>query len=276
MRATTQAARREAARAIFSRVLVGIDGSEAALDATRQAAVLADGRLALVAAWEVPAAIVGGPQTVERYELEEARQRDAAAEALREARDDVADAVAARCKAVRGTPVGTLLEEIQRDDATLVAVGSSDIGRMLGIVEGAVLTEIVHRSPCSVLVARRADASFPRRIVVGVDGSIQSLDAYAAARHLAERFDAGLHPVVAWGGKAVNIRAIAAVTGGEHEDRRGAPAEALVDAALDADLVVVGSRGLHGMRALGSVSERVAHRALCSTLVIRQPTERTT
>ena len=41
----------------------------------------------------------------------------------------------------------------------------------------------------------------------------------------------------------------------------------------DADLLVVGSRGLHGVRALGSVSERVAHRAPCSVLVVRLPTD---
>jgi len=46
---------------------------------------------------------------------------------------------------------------------------------------------------------------------------------------------------------------------------------ALVAAAAEADLVVVGSRGLHGLRALGSVSERVAHTASCSALVVREP-----
>jgi nucleotide-binding universal stress UspA family protein len=45
--------------------------------------------------------------------------------------------------------------------------------------------------------------------------------------------------------------------------------DALVDASHEADLVVVGSRGLHGVQALGSVSERVAHRAVCSVLVVR-------
>ena len=35
------------------------------------------------------------------------------------------------------------------------------------------------------------------------------------------------------------------------------------------DLVVVGSRGLRGVRALGSVSERVAHDARSSVLVVR-------
>ena len=46
------------------------------------------------------------------------------------------------------------------------------------------------------------------------------------------------------------------------------PVPALVERSREADLVVVGSRGLHGLRALGSVSERVAHRADCSVLVV--------
>ena len=56
----------------------------------------------------------------------------------------------------------------------------------------------------------------------------------------------------------------------ELDDRR--PVEALVERAAEAnaDLLVVGSRGVHGMAALGSVSERVAHRAGCSVLVIRE------
>ena len=49
---------------------------------------------------------------------------------------------------------------------------------------------------------------------------------------------------------------------------------ALVEASRDADLLVVGNRGLHGLRALGSVAERVAHQAACSVLVVRAaPTE---
>jgi nucleotide-binding universal stress UspA family protein len=35
------------------------------------------------------------------------------------------------------------------------------------------------------------------------------------------------------------------------------------------DLVVVGHRGLHGVGSLGSVSERVSHRADGSVLVVR-------
>jgi nucleotide-binding universal stress UspA family protein len=39
--------------------------------------------------------------------------------------------------------------------------------------------------------------------------------------------------------------------------------------SLAADLLVLGSRGLHGLAALASVSERVAKRAFCSVLVVR-------
>jgi nucleotide-binding universal stress UspA family protein len=51
----------------------------------------------------------------------------------------------------------------------------------------------------------------------------------------------------------------------------GHPADVILDTAAreGVSLVVLGSRGLSGVRALGSVSERVAHRARCSVLVAR-------
>jgi nucleotide-binding universal stress UspA family protein len=55
----------------------------------------------------------------------------------------------------------------------------------------------------------------------------------------------------------------------EVESVDGHPVETLVTASMYADLLVVGSRGLHGLRALGSVSERVAHEAKSSVLVVR-------
>jgi nucleotide-binding universal stress UspA family protein len=148
------------------------------------------------------------------------------------------------------------------------------MGRLRGVVEGEVATEIVHRAPCAVLVARSAEATFPRRIVVGVDGSMGSAAAYAAARYLSERFGAELRALVALGGKGINERLAAVITDDVYDDSGDPPVQALVAAAESADLVVLGSRGLHGMRALGSVSERVAHTAVCSALIVREPASR--
>jgi hypothetical protein len=128
-------------------------------------------------------------------------------------------------------------------------------------------------APTSVHVALHSGIEFPLRIVVGVDGSVESAAAYAAARYLAERFGTDLHALVAWGGAGVDERLVALITGRDHDDRSDDPVEALVDAAETADIVVVGSRGLHGVEALGSVSERVAHGAPCSVLVVRAPGE---
>ncbi len=273
MATMTHVSRLEAGRRNFTRILVGIDGSQQSLEAARQAALLQDpeGQLTLFSAWDIAPFLGSTGSDVPPY-LDEDVQRAAAGESLAAASDYVAPYSAATAKLVRGTAVTQLLEEIERDEDTLIAVGSSGTGRLLGIVEGSVATSIIHRSPCSVLVARPARYGFPRRIVVGVDGSVESAAAYAAARYLAERFDAELHALVAWGGKGVNERLVLTITDGEHDDEHGPPAEAIMRATGGADLVVVGSRGLHGLSALGSVSERIAHAAACSTLVVREPT----
>ena len=225
MAVTTSATRLEAGHRVFSRILVGVDGSQQALEAARQAALLedVDGQLTLLAAWEIAPAIIGGTGSGVPYYFDEELQRTTAERALAAATDYVAPYTAAIGKLVRGTPVHELLKDIARCEDTLIAVGSSGIGRLLGIVEGEVATELVHRAPCSVLVARAADTEFPRRLVVGVDGSIESAAAYASAHYLSERFGAELRALVAWGGKGVNEHLAAVITDGEHEDSGDPP-----------------------------------------------------
>ena len=60
----------------------------------------------------------------------------------------------------------------------------------------------------------------------------------------------------------------------EVRSRRGRAHDVIVEAAqsLGASLVMVGSRRLDGLRAVGSVSRRVAHEAPCSVLLV--PPER--
>ena len=75
--------------------------------------------------------------------------------------------------------------------------------------------------------------------------------------------------IVAEGGKAVDLGAVSLIAGDGYHVTPEEPVPVLTAASADADLLVVGSRGLHGLKSLGSVSERVAHRAACSTLIVR-------
>jgi nucleotide-binding universal stress UspA family protein len=235
------------AGSIFDRVLVGVDDSPESLEAARQAAVLTTGSIALLAAYDPAGGLVGGggmpPAPVF---LDEASMRDAAEHARDHVNEELAPLTPVG-KVTSGRAWQRLLEEIDRRQHTLVAVGSHGAGRAKGIVIGSTATELVHKASCSVLVARRPLKRFPSRIVVGVDGSKEAAVADAVAGDLAERFDAILDRF-------------------ENVDH---PVSTLVEAGMEADLLVVGSRGLHGIKALGSVSERVAHETRCSVLIVR-------
>lgn len=78
----------------------------------------------------------------------------------------------------------------------------------------------------------------------------------AAAQEQVDKVLAGLdgpHP------EPVTVRAV-----------NGVPAEALLGAAADAEVVVVGARGTGGFARLrmGSVSDQVAHHALCPVVIV--------
>ena len=246
------------------RVVAGLDSSPESLVAARQAATLVDedGSLDFVSAvspfvTSVPA--YGNASVLHEIE-EDARTRLHEAQA----RWPQADTTFAF-----GTAAEVVLDTARRGHATLVAVGGNSHRRMPGIVLGSVTTHLLHRAPCSVLVARERDGglAFPRAIVVGTDGSPQGNAAVRVARELGERFDAPVRALIATGEGPVDASAADGVD--EIEWSELPPVDALVRVAAGADLVVVGSRGLRGVRALGSVSERVGHAAPCSVLVVR-------
>lgn len=245
---------------VFARILCAVDESEESFAATLQATRLLapEGSLKLVAVAEIYRAAHAGwlsTRVAAQIELE-------AEEALARAADF---SPAASTLLARGHAANVILHAARMGGSTLIAVGAARPPSVRERVLGCVANDIVRRAACSVLVARRFPTQVPTRVVCGVDGSPQSLVAAAAAEELGRRFDASVEFVVGIGGKAVDT------------DRLGRPAridprppvDALVDAALEADLVIVGSRGLHSFGLLGSVSARVAARCDCSVLVVR-------
>ena len=175
---------------------------------------------------------------------------------------------AASAQLLEGEPVGVIREQIDRVRATAVALGSHHRSRGAGILMGNTATTLLHEAPCSVLLARptATPPDFPSSVVVGVDGSAAAGRAYDVARELGERLGVPVR-ALASGGKALDLEGLKRIEALEWDERK--PVEALVDASRETDLLVVGSRGLHGLSALGSVSERVAHRAASSVLVVR-------
>jgi nucleotide-binding universal stress UspA family protein len=133
------------------------------------------------------------------------------------------------------------------------------------------------------------------RIVVGVDGSAASKDALRWADRQAKLTGASLEAVTAWsypttygfpvianvdweqGARTVLDETVDEALGKEADLTRrvveGHAARVLTDAAVDADLLVVGSRGHGGFTGLllGSVSEHVVTHAPCPVVVVRHP-----
>jgi nucleotide-binding universal stress UspA family protein len=250
------------ATAVFDRVVCGVDGTDAGFEAARQAGrlVAPGGWLELFSAAYLLEADPSGrlaPRVDAKLEAGKTMRRAAAIAGSR-----------AKSRLVDGPPLQSLLHELHEKQATLAVVGTHNHARPYEIMIGGIAGEVLHHAPCSVLIARPplADALFPHAIVAGADGSPQSDRAVAAAEYLAARFDVPLRVITALKGKFIDRASVRRSAPTERCDEH--PVRALVRASMDVDIIVVGSRGLHGLTSLGSVSERVAHQAACSVLVV--------
>jgi nucleotide-binding universal stress UspA family protein len=249
---------------VFERILCGVDDSDASVTAVRQAQRLRepDGTLLLIAVAEVAKASHAGFAAGHA-----AGQEQAGAESALAAARELAPKAESRL--AHGPPVDVLLRDAESERATLISVGSHERRRAAAMVLGTVAARMLRDAPCSVLIARAAKEprAWPQAIVAGIDGSAESAAALAVARSVAERFGADLRAIASTKDGLDQERARELAPELEEESDRAVPA--LAAAAQSADLVVVGSRGLHGLKALGSVSERVANQAPCSVLVVR-------
>jgi nucleotide-binding universal stress UspA family protein len=264
----------------FSLVLAGVDGSERASEAARQAALLAS---------------AAGAHLIVAYVIEDRPYEEGTAERALGAASAAARAagVDPEERILTGDAGDALAEDAERDGVDLLCVGP-DSGLLGGAIRfGHVAGRILRDATCSVLIARPAEPAFPRHIACAIDGSEASVLTALLAAGVARAADAELrlvHVVPVFRGRneewtlgpqdesppelEPSVKALSSL-GVEpiREMAMGRPERTLVRVAErdEVDLVVVGHRGIGGVtRALlGSVSEHVAHHAPCSVLVVR-------
>ncbi|TMR88057.1 universal stress protein [Nonomuraea basaltis] len=275
-------------------IIVGVDGSQAGLEAVGWAAREAALR-------EVPLTVV---HAMPRWavEADDGRYADVAkwmragcATVLAAGENRASHEqpkIAVRTAALPGDPRTALIRASQ--DAELLVIGSHGIGGVRGLLVGSVAYGVAGHAVCDVAVVRSLP-SLPRgEIVVGLDGSPRSRPVLEFAFAEAELRGARLRVVHAWAwprldgfepadaGSEQNellvLKEALAGHRGRHPDVdvieecvHGHPVEVLRQAADGADLLVVGSHG-HGTFAgmvLGSVSHALLHRSPCPLVVVR-------
>ena len=253
----------------FDRVVCGVDRSEAGVAAARVAGLVAapTGRLTLVSVEDPSIAVHAGWAMARVLEELAAEAR----EALERGREE--DARRTRSKpgcwrairsAVRSPRSPPRMRPRSSSAATASPAERDRPRRRLHL-------PAPRRTLLSVLIARGEieRERWPRRIVAGVDGSADSAGRGppppgSLASASARRFAPSSRPPTRT--STSRRRAGSSRAGEEREDRALDVFNVLSETA---DLLVVGSRGLRGLRALGSLSERLAHEARCSVLVVR-------
>jgi nucleotide-binding universal stress UspA family protein len=191
----------------------------------------------------------------------------------------------------------------QGNTADILVVGSRGLGGFKELLLGSVSHQVVTHAPCPIVIVPRSDAKADREdasltsIVVGVDGSPNSIAALQWAAARARISNAVVHAVYAWQFPATATALIGdgaaspapmARAAGEALDgfiaaadlpssvhvvptvREGSPAKVLLNQAQQAGLLVVGARGHGGFVGLllGSVASTVTHHAPCPVAVI--------
>ncbi len=193
---------------------------------------------------------------------------------------------------VQGHPAQVLAEV--STSASMLVVGGRGQGAWQGALAGSLTGQLAGRTRAPMVSVRSLPERRRGRIVVGVDGR-SSHDAVRFAFEEAALRGSSVHVVTTWqlpvfGGHPSADAAAMLETGATAAQREGVgdapaahpgvpiettvrmdhPVDALADAAADADLVVVGSRGRGGFTSLmlGSVAIGVLHRVTAPVAVV--------
>ena len=145
---------------MFTRIVVGTDGSDTAAEAVRQAADLAklsNAELNIVSAYEpvsrrrIQDEQQGAPADVQ-YEINPREDvnlvLEAAAAGAKQAGVEV------RTHPIEGNPTDAILNVAEETDADLIVVGNKGMTGARRFVLGSVPNNISHHAPCSVIIVR--------------------------------------------------------------------------------------------------------------------------
>jgi nucleotide-binding universal stress UspA family protein len=292
-----------------SKILLATDGSEVADLAAKSAATLAQSTNSELHVVHVGPGLplYELPDYSARFEEVVRAQREAAQKLLDEQVRKIEGLGATVGEAhleMDEKPDMVIVELGEKLGAGLVVVGSRGLGRLRRALMGSVSSSVVHHAHCSVMVVRGEALAFPTKLLLATDGSEDADLAANTALELSKRFDSELHAVyvepmperhsapkrfaVDLPPEVVESVEKEAKTkleklvekmreeGGEVRQghaRVGLPAAEIVILAeeLGAGLILVGSRGLGGIRRalIGSVSDSVVRHAHCPVLVVR-------
>jgi nucleotide-binding universal stress UspA family protein len=283
---------------LFDSVIIGFDGSKQSEDALALGRLLGSiGESGIVLAY-----ITDHQPPFERQRRTYAQaRRERVHEVLEPAlsalagRDRVEPASIDSSSPARG--LHDLASEYCKYGAGVLAIGSTHRGPIGRVVVGSVGEQLISGCPCPITVApkgfaRDAPESIAR-IAVGFDGSPESRDALAVAHDLARATGAEIHVVSVAHSSALAKRDHGDAQARDREELQarldealaqlggnasgtvvdGDPAERLAEAAVDADLLVVGARGYgpHQHVFVGSVSSKVVRTSPCPVLVLPRP-----
>ena len=270
----------------FGPVIVAYDGSKAARAAAAYGAHEATRRgVGLTMIYAHQPTPMWGPAApiLDDYTWE----RDWIRQILTEGRNEIIAAypeLKIDAKVMSGSPAGALTDASAT--ASLVVTGTQSTAGIIGHLAGSVAAQIAAHAHTPVIVVRETDSARPHssmspaRIIVGLDGSDESQRALAFAVDEAVDRDASIEAVYGWCIPDVHdIEPFVNSTYVLEEERAKAdrlvaeavsgwtdrypdltikhrvvytfdPVDALLQAATDADMIVVGSRGRGGFLGL--------------------------
>ncbi|WAC53687.1 universal stress protein [Gordonia sp. SL306] len=284
-------------------IVAAVDGSETSLGALRWAAAAANREkrpLNIVQALEKPTAEIARG-VVFKQGVVDALRADAE-KVVQDATtlaEELAPDVITTGRVVDGKPA-LVLREVS-GHAHLLAMGSRGLGGVRGLLLGSVSTNVTAHADCPVVVIS-GDSPATGPVVVGVDGSPVSKAAIVHALEQASLLNTSVVAVHSYPGFTSQMfygqaeqllrqlheeatELVGEQLAGHREDHPDVEVETVVaaepaaqrilEAAGDAQLVVLGSRGRGGFRGLllGSTSRAVLHVAPCPVMIVRSHPE---